>query len=171
MAYAHTQMMLYRPFLHYVSKSPNCSSLDKRAYACASACISVSRNIIHITMEMKKRDMLNGAYWFTMYTTFFAIMTLIYFALENPESPTSREVLKEAYEGKEVLESLAKRSMAADRCTRTLKVCRRRAYAQLANKDRPFSTNFPSESPEAMKTSWQLRRASGEHNRRSAIQW
>ncbi|KAK8199040.1 fungal transcriptional regulatory protein [Phyllosticta capitalensis] len=121
MAYAHTQMMLYRPFLHYVSKSPNCSSLDKRAYACASACISVSRNIIHITMEMKKRDMLNGAYWFTMYTTFFAIMTLIYFALENPESPTSREVLKEAYEGKEVLESLAKRSMAADRCTRTLK--------------------------------------------------
>ncbi|KAK8172028.1 fungal-specific transcription factor domain-containing protein [Phyllosticta citrichinensis] len=121
MAYAHTQMMLYRPFVHYVSKSPNCSSLDKRAYACASACISVSRNIIHITMEMKKRDMLNGAYWFTMYTTFFAIMTLIYFALENPESPTSNEVLKEAYEGKEVLESLAKRSMAADRCTRTLK--------------------------------------------------
>ena len=122
MAYAHTQMMLYRPFVHYVSKSPTCASLDKRAYACASACISVSRNIIHITAEMKKRGMLNGCYWFTMYTTFFSIMTLVYFALENPESPTSQDVLKEAYEGKDVLEGLAKRSMAADRCTSTLKV-------------------------------------------------
>lgn len=121
MAYAHTQMMLYRPFVHYVSKSPNCASLDKRAYACASACISVSRNIIHITAEMKKRGMLNGCYWFTMYTTFFSIMTLVYFALENPESPTSQDVLKEAYEGKDVLEGLAKRSMAADRCTSTLR--------------------------------------------------
>ncbi|OJD36274.1 c6 transcription factor [Diplodia corticola] len=121
MAYAHTQMMLYRPFVHYVSKSPTCASLDKRAYACASACISVSRNIIHITAEMKKRGMLNGCYWFTMYTTFFSIMTLVYFALENPESPTSQDVLKEAYEGKDVLEGLAKRSMAADRCTSTLK--------------------------------------------------
>lgn len=122
MAYAHTQMMLYRPFVHYVSKSPTCASLDKRAYACASACISVSRNIIHITAEMKKRGMLNGCYWFTMYTTFFSIMTLVYFALENPESPTSQDVLKEAYEGKDVLEGLAKRSMAADRCTSTLRV-------------------------------------------------
>lgn len=122
MAYAHTQMMLYRPFVHYVSKSPNCATLDKRAYACASACISVSRNIIHITAEMKKRGMLNGCYWFTMYTTFFSIMTLVYFALENPESPTSQDVLKEAYEGKDVLEGLAKRSMAADRCTSTLRV-------------------------------------------------
>lgn len=122
MAYAHTQMMLYRPFVHYVSKSPNCASLDKRAYACASACISVSRNIIHITAEMKRRGMLNGCYWFTMYTTFFSIMTLMYFALENPESPTSQDVLKEAYEGKDVLEGLAKRSMAADRCTSSLKV-------------------------------------------------
>ncbi|GME54241.1 hypothetical protein GTA08_BOTSDO03581 [Neofusicoccum parvum] len=121
MAYAHTQMMLYRPFVHYVSKSPNCATLDKRAYACASACISVSRNIIHITAEMKKRGMLNGCYWFTMYTTFFSIMTLVYFALENPESPTSQDVLKEAYEGKDVLEGLAKRSMAADRCTSTLR--------------------------------------------------
>ncbi|KAF2139724.1 uncharacterized protein K452DRAFT_64661 [Aplosporella prunicola CBS 121167] len=121
MAYAHTQMMLYRPFIHYVSKSSNCHTLDKRAYACASACVSVSRNIIHIAVEMKRKGMLNGAYWFTMYTTFFAIMTLVFFALENPETQTSKDILKEAHEGKEVLEALAKRSMAADRCTITLK--------------------------------------------------
>ena len=123
MAYAHVQMILYRPFLHYVSQFSQRESADKRSYACAAACVSVSRNIIHITAEMKKRGMLNGAYWFTMYTTFFAILSLVFFVLENPESPASKDIYKEAMEGKDTLASLAKRSMAADRCTVTLAVC------------------------------------------------
>ncbi|KAF2101209.1 hypothetical protein NA57DRAFT_25191, partial [Rhizodiscina lignyota] len=122
MAYAHAQMMLYRPFLHYVSHTCKSKVVDKRSYACAAACVSVSRNIIHITSEMKKRGLLCGAYWFQMYTSFFAILSLVFFALENPENQTSQDVLRDAKEGKETLEQLAKRSMAADRCTHTLNV-------------------------------------------------
>ncbi|MCJ1400972.1 hypothetical protein MMC11_004183 [Xylographa trunciseda] len=120
MAYAHVQMVLYRPFLHYVAQSYHGGGVDKRSYACAAACVSVSRNIIHITAEMKRRELLIGAYWFTMYTTFFAILALVFFVLENPNSSTSQDILKDALEGKEILASLAKRSMAADRCTVTL---------------------------------------------------
>lgn len=123
MAFGHAQLLLYRPFLHYVSQSYRNSPIDQRAFACASACISVSRNIIHITAEMKKRGLLIGAYWFSMYTTFFAIISVLYFILENPASPTSHELFREALEGKEVLAYFAKRSMAADRCTSTLNVC------------------------------------------------
>lgn len=122
MAYAHVQMFLYRPFLHYVSNNPQSKTIDKQSYACAAACVSVSRNIIHCTSEMKRRGLLVGAYWFYMYTTFFAIISLVFFALENPQSPTSREILRDASEGKDALASLAKRSMAADRCTLTLAV-------------------------------------------------
>lgn len=122
MAYAHVQVMLYRPFLHYVSQSCQTKSVDKRSYECAATCVSVSRNIIHITTEMKKRGLLVGAYWFVMYTTFFSILGLIFFVLENPESPTSQAILRDANEGKEILASLAKRSMAADRCTVMLSV-------------------------------------------------
>ena len=122
MAYAHAQMMLYRPFLHYVSQTRESQTVDKRSYACAAACVSVSRNIVHIAIEMKRRGLLGGAYWFTMYTTFFAILSLVFYALENPENEASRDVLKVAREGRDTLESLAKRSMAADRCTATLKV-------------------------------------------------
>ena len=122
MSYAHVQMMLYRPFLHYVSQSYHLGNVDKRSYACAAACVSVSRNVIHITVEMKRRGLLVGAYWFTMYTTFFAILSLIYFVLENPDSKTRDAILRDANEGKEVLASLAQRSMAADRCTQTLAV-------------------------------------------------
>jgi len=67
LSYAHVQMMLYRPFLHYVSdKACVGKQIDERAYACAAACVSVSRNIVHITTEMKKRGLLVGAYWFTV---------------------------------------------------------------------------------------------------------
>lgn len=122
LAYAHVQMVLYRPFLHYVTQSYHTGKVDKRSYACAAACVSVSRNIVHITAEMKRKDMLIGAYWFTMYTTFFAILALVFFILENPKSNTTHDILKDALEGKEILASLAKRSMAADRCTVTLAV-------------------------------------------------
>lgn len=122
MAYAHAQMLLYRPFLHYLSPRLHVSKLDKRSYACAAACVSVARNIVHITGEMKRRGLLVGAYWFTIYTTFFAILTLVFVALDNQDSQTTNDVLRDAYEGKETLARLAKRNMAADRCSTTLKV-------------------------------------------------
>ncbi|OAG34989.1 hypothetical protein AYO21_10822 [Fonsecaea monophora] len=119
-SYAHVQMMLYRPFIHYVSQACQARNVDKRSFACAAACISVARNIVHITSEMKRRGLLVGAYWFVMYTTYFAILSLVFFVIENPNNPTSTEILKDAKEGRDTLASLAKRSMAADRCTLSL---------------------------------------------------
>ncbi|MCJ1307128.1 hypothetical protein MMC25_000774 [Agyrium rufum] len=120
-AYAHVQMLLYRPFLHYVSQSAHTSrAIDKRSYACAAACVSVSRNIIHITTEMKKSGLLIGAYWFTMYTAFFAILSICFVVLENPDASGADDILKDVMEGRDTLAGLAKRSMAADRCHRTL---------------------------------------------------
>lgn len=116
--------MLYRPFLHYVSeKSCAGKNIDDRSYACAAACVSVSRNIVHITSEMKRRGLLVGAYWFTMYTTFFAILSLVFFVLENPDKNGSQEILADADSGKEALKGLARKSMAADRCSMALSVC------------------------------------------------
>ena len=126
MAYAYVQMFLYRPFLHYATKSSHHPNTDKRSYACAAACVSVSRNVIHITQEMTRRGLLVGSFWFVMYTTFMAIMALVFFALENPESKSSEDIIQDAMTGKNILAALAKHSMAADRCTQTLGVSRLR---------------------------------------------
>jgi hypothetical protein len=116
-------MMLYRPFLHYVSKKfPGGKAVDDRSYASAAACVSVSRNIVHITTEMEKRSLLVGAYWFTMYTTFFAILSLVFYVIENPDKPGSKEILADANAGRAALKGLAKLSMAADRCSTALDV-------------------------------------------------
>ncbi|KAL3479250.1 fungal-specific transcription factor domain-containing protein [Aspergillus californicus] len=120
-SYAHAQMAMYRPFLHYVSSGSQARGVDKRSYACAAACVSVSRNIVHITTGMHKKGLLNGSFWFTMYTTYFAILSLLFFVLENPDSPTAKDgVLKDAMEGKNTLAGLAKKSLAADRCSQSL---------------------------------------------------
>lgn len=96
--------------------------MDKRAYTCAASYVNLSRNIVHLCAQMKQTGLLNGAHWFVMYTTFFSVMSLVYFAAENPDNATTEAVMKDALQGKEVLASLAKRSMAADRCTHTLEV-------------------------------------------------
>ncbi|KAI5273894.1 hypothetical protein E4T47_02847 [Aureobasidium subglaciale] len=119
-AYAHAQAMLYRPFLHFVATDKRAHNIDQRAYTCAASYVNLSRNHIHLCVQMKQKGLLNGAHWFVMYTTFFAVVSLIYFAAENPQNITTEAVLKDAMQGKEVLASLAKRSMAADRCATTL---------------------------------------------------
>lgn len=115
-AYAHVQMLLYRPFLHYVSPKLNAGKeVDERYYACAAAGISVSRNIVHIGMEIRKQTSLIGPYWFILYTQYFAILALVFYALENPDKAGSTEIMADAIAGREVIHELSKRSMPADR--------------------------------------------------------
>ena len=120
MAYAHIQLFLYRPFLHYATVQSKPKHLDKRCYGCAAACVNISRNIVHITTSMRDGGLLNGAYWFYMYTTFFAVLSLVYYVLGNPKGLDSEGFLQDAFEGKDNLKVLAKTSLAADRCTQTL---------------------------------------------------
>ncbi|TGJ79221.1 hypothetical protein E0Z10_g9535 [Xylaria hypoxylon] len=120
-AYAHVQMVLYRPFLHYVSPR-FCTGKDvsERAYACGAAYITVARNIVHIGTEMRKQVSLVGPYWFTLFSEFFAIISLVFFVLENQDKPGSKEILADAIAGKNMIGELAAKSMVADRISSSL---------------------------------------------------
>ena len=149
LSYAHIQMMLYRPFLHYVSQGCESKGIDKRSFACAAACVSVARNIVHITTEMKRRGLLIGSYWFVMYTTYLGILALVFFVLENPGSPTGRDILRDAMEGRDTLKALSKRSLAADRCSHSLAPL----FERLPDKieERKSSLSTPSSSVSSKK--------------------
>ncbi|KAI2626713.1 fungal-specific transcription factor domain-containing protein [Hypoxylon sp. NC1633] len=119
--FAHVQMVLYRPFLHYVSPRISAGKgVNERAYACGAAGISVARNIVHIAREMRKQVPLVGPYWFTLFTEFFAIITLVFFVLENQDKPGSAEILADAVAGKEMISELSRKSMVADRISSSL---------------------------------------------------
>lgn len=116
-------MVLYRPFLHYVSPRISAGKeINERAYACGAAGISVARNIVHIGIEMRKQVSLVGPYWFTLFTEFFAIITLIFYVLENQDKPGSMDILADAVAGKEVISELSRKSMVADRISNSLTV-------------------------------------------------
>ncbi|KAF4975225.1 hypothetical protein FZEAL_7963 [Fusarium zealandicum] len=122
-AYAHVQLVLYRPFLHYVSpRLSQATKVDELSYACAAAAISVSRNIVHIGLEIRKQRVLSGPYWFMLYTEFFAVLSLVFYATENPEKPGSGEVLADARAGRQMIAALAEKSMSAERVTNALQV-------------------------------------------------
>lgn len=116
-------MVLYRPFLHYVSPR-FCTGKDvsERAYACGAAYITVARNIVHIGTEMRKQVSLVGPYWFTLFSEFFAIISLVFFVLENPDKPGSKEILGDAIAGRDMISELAAKSTVADRIAKSLEV-------------------------------------------------
>ncbi|KAK8875262.1 fungal specific transcription factor [Apiospora arundinis] len=117
-AYAHVQMMLYRPFLQYYSRrSPSSESADERYLALATAGINVCRNIIHIGLEIRKQAVLIGPYWFITYTQFFAVLSLLLYVVNNPNQAGAFDLFADAKLGKDCISSLTQRSLAADRVT------------------------------------------------------
>ena len=116
-------MVLYRPFLHYIAPRVSAGkNVDERGYACGAAGITVARNIVHIGLEMRKQVSLVGPYWFTFFTEFFAILTLVYFVLENQDKDGSKEILADAIAGKEMINGLARTCLAADKISDVLSV-------------------------------------------------
>lgn len=57
-----------------------------------------------------------------LYTEFFAVLSLVFYATENPEKPGSNEVLADARAGRQMIADLAEKSMSAERVTGALKV-------------------------------------------------
>ncbi|KXJ89969.1 fungal-specific transcription factor domain-domain-containing protein [Microdochium bolleyi] len=120
-AFAHVQMMLYRPFLHHNPRqSPGQPAVDNRVYALAAAGIHVCRNIVHIGLEIKKRAALIGPYWFNTYTQFTAVLCLVIYILNNPQAPALPAILSDAQLGKDSISSFTQKSLAADRITAAL---------------------------------------------------
>ncbi|CAJ2506841.1 Uu.00g080270.m01.CDS01 [Anthostomella pinea] len=150
-AYAHVQMVLYRPFLHYVSPRISAGkNVNERAYACGAAGISVARNIVHLGTEMRKQVSLVGPYWFTLFSEFFAIISLVFFVLENQDKPGSTEILADAVAGKDMISELAKKSMVADRISNTLEMLFEQLPASLKKvKARAASRKRPASGPRA----------------------
>lgn len=113
--------MLYRPFLHYISpETANDRTVDARYYACAAAGISVSRNIIHIAMEIKNQALVVGPFWSMLYTEFFAILILVFYVLESPDKQGTAEIWADAVAGRAMIAKLSGRSLAADRISKSI---------------------------------------------------
>jgi hypothetical protein len=122
LAFTHAQLVLYRPFLHYISCSKTETPTSGQCYTYAAACVDVGRNAIHNAREMEKHNMLAGPYWFSIYTTFCATLALVFYVWENAKVQGTLQTLKDAEYGRDVLVKLSSKSTAAARHSETLAV-------------------------------------------------
>ncbi|KAF1809717.1 hypothetical protein P152DRAFT_476138 [Eremomyces bilateralis CBS 781.70] len=121
LAYAHVQMVLYRPFLHHISKSRNDPNFDLRAFACASACTKAAMQAIWLVQALEDRKLLVGCYWFTVYITFFAVACLLMFVLTNGHDPSAKDTFDFAERGRNILVKMKGGcGLTASRCVECL---------------------------------------------------
>lgn len=94
LAFLNCQIMLYRPFIHFVSNG-NITTSDPRSLIRGRNCIKVARTVVKLANKMIDQNLLIGTYWFSMYTIFFSIACLIYyyhFATNNPNSLINKSI-------------------------------------------------------------------------------
>lgn len=126
LAYAHVQMVLYRPFLHHAAKSLRpYRKIRYRAYACGSACVKAAMQVVWLAEALESRGLYNEANWFVALTTTFAATVLMLFALSNDGDETIQEETAAAERIKNLLARHAEKSTSAKRSSAFLQVsCR-----------------------------------------------
>ncbi|QLL31426.1 hypothetical protein HG536_0B02890 [Torulaspora globosa] len=120
LSFFHVQLILYRPFIHYLSRKSVANNRDSLSIQRARNSISVARSAVNLAQEMLKKNLLTGSYWYGCYTIFYSVAGLLFYVHEaQPSDKESaleyEQILKDAEIGRNVLLQLKNTSMAADR--------------------------------------------------------
>lgn len=118
--YSLAQIVLYRPFLHYLSRKNSDDRFNIRGYECASACVRASMQAIWIVETINSNGILHEAFWFYTYLLGFAASILSYFVTCSARTATVEESSASVYKAKKMLRLLAKHNLMAKRCLESL---------------------------------------------------
>ncbi|SCV05455.1 LANO_0H07866g1_1 [Lachancea nothofagi CBS 11611] len=120
LSFLQVQVILYRPFIHYLSAILPAKATDSLSIQRARNCISVARTVVKLAKKMMEKKTLTGSYWFSIYNIFFSVAGLIFYLhevtpVDDDGEAEYREIQNDAEMGKSVLLYLKDTSMAANR--------------------------------------------------------
>ncbi|BFZ63744.1 Gypsy retrotransposon integrase-like protein 1 [Saitoella coloradoensis] len=115
-AYGHVRMILYRPFLHYLSRPPGSPDYEEHSFQYAKNCCKTACSIINLVEDMRSKGSLHGAYWFALFTTFFACAVLIFAVVQAQEGAEAEKALAALETGKSCLVIMSETSQTAKKC-------------------------------------------------------
>ncbi|KAK5056635.1 hypothetical protein LTR84_012167 [Exophiala bonariae] len=92
-------IILYRPYLHYLTKTKDENPPDPRLLKCATSCVKISRFTIIRSEEMFSQGFLEPAAWHSTYILFLSIVALIYFLATQHGNREYMAIQKEAERG------------------------------------------------------------------------
>lgn len=165
LSFLHVQIILYRPFIHYVSHKYSSSSPDALSVQRARHCISVSRAVVTLAQDMLNKSLITGSYWYASYTIFYSVAGLLFYTHEAEpyDKESAREyydILKDAEIGRNLLMKLKDTSMAANRTYNILNKLFEKLNTRTIQLLNPWegrtaqtlTSNFPSESSDSSST-------------------
>lgn len=155
-SFLQVQIVLYRPFIHYLILDRRQSSeYDEMSIKRAEMCKNVAKKAILLAKEMLQKKLLNGNHWFSIYTIFFSVAGLLFYVHESTPDMTNSEEIADYNEcnrlcvvAKTILNSLKGSSKAANRTYNVLNTLfdslnkRTKMYMEMSfKKNTPKPTN------------------------------
>lgn len=77
--YLLAKIILYKPFIHYISIDPQEVPIYKFQISMARNCIQVAHDVISLSNEMMENNLLSGSYWYSIHTIFFSVTCLMFY--------------------------------------------------------------------------------------------
>ena len=66
LSFLQVQVILYRPFIHYLSAIISNRAADSLSVRRARNCISVARTVVKLAKKMMEKKILTGSYWLSL---------------------------------------------------------------------------------------------------------
>ncbi|KAB8228801.1 fungal specific transcription factor domain-containing protein [Aspergillus alliaceus] len=123
MSYAHAQIYLYRPFLHYLDPALADGTGAADGFpGYASACVDASRNIIRLAQDMCHRELLRGAQWDISIMILASSLTMLYIILAKKGSTVEEMALRELATARSLMTLLEPYTMLSKRLSVAVKL-------------------------------------------------
>lgn len=115
------QVVLYRPFLHHLSRKPRSREFNMRGYECGSGCVRAAMQAIYIVEALYSHNILSDGYYVVIYMLTSAASILSFFLIWTTQRATLEESKSALARAKELLALLARNSDPASRCLAVLR--------------------------------------------------
>lgn len=116
-------MVLYRPFLHHALKAMRSDNrISLKAYACGSACIKASMQVVWLAETLESHHLFNEAHWFVAFVVSFTAACLVLFVMSNEGDPTLKETEDAVRRIKDLCHRHSEENPSLLRCYKFLKV-------------------------------------------------
>lgn len=119
--YSMTEMVLYRPFVHHLSRKRSDPEFNLRGYEWGSKCVKAAMQVVWICERNKAYDLFHEAQWHMIYSLCFSATVLTYFVTLSTQTATVKESAMAALNARRMLGDLGEFNMVARRCYNALK--------------------------------------------------
>ena len=115
-----SQLVLYRPFLHHLTRDAQDPRFTIRGYEFGSACVRAAMQIVWINTQFRRYGLFHDAHWMNLYMLGFSASILTFFVASARQRETVPESHAAALKARDMLGELGRYSLPARRCCKSV---------------------------------------------------